>query len=236
MNFFTKAMMLFLVSYSIQACIAQNKDYLLSAPDFQQAVLADKDAVVLDVRTPTEYSEGYLFNAHNIDYEDEQFENRLSGLDRTKTYYVYCLGGSRSASAIKIMRKEGFANIKELKGGMMAWRKADLPVVEQNAKTDAIAHDEYLKMVESGYVLVDFYAPWCIPCKKLEPILKSLGETYTNKLKIVRINIDENVKLAVKLSADEIPVLKLYNNGKLVWEERGLVSRETITTAIEKFQ
>lgn len=231
-----KILVLIFFSYTFQTCVAQNPATSFSAADFKAAVEADPEAVVIDVRTPQEYSEGYLFNAHNIDYENDNFEKRIAGMDRNKTYYVYCLGGSRSTAAIKIMQKEGFNNLRELKGGMMAWRKAGLPVAGNNSKQDKITYDQYSEMISDGYVLVDFYAPWCMPCKKLEPILKSIADTYQGKLKVVRVNIDENVKLAVQLSADEIPVLRLYQNGKEVWEERGFVPEETITAAIDKFQ
>ena len=89
----------------------------------------NSDFVILDVRTPEEYSEGHIEGSINIDYYADDFENSLDELDKEKTYLVYCRSGRRSASARDIMSELGFKNIYNMSGGILDWQSADYPVV-----------------------------------------------------------------------------------------------------------
>lgn len=82
------------------------------------------DAVLVDVRTPEEFSEGHLPGAKNINVLDDSFADRFSGFDKKETIYVYCRSGSRSARAQKILRGEGFLKVINLEGGFLAWKAA----------------------------------------------------------------------------------------------------------------
>ena len=73
-----------------------------------RAALADSGAVVLDVRTPAEWAGGYVQGARQLDVTDPGFDAGLAGLDKAKTYYVYCRSGNRSGRAIERMRAQGF--------------------------------------------------------------------------------------------------------------------------------
>ena len=65
-------------------------------------------------------------------------------------------------------------------------------------------------------ILVDFWAEWCGPCKQIGPILEEIAGAYENKLKILKINIDENPKTPQKYGVRGIPTLMLFNQGNLV--------------------
>ena len=65
-------------------------------------------------------------------------------------------------------------------------------------------------------ILVDFWAEWCGPCKQIGPILEEIAGAYENKLKILKINIDENPKTPQKYGVKGIPTLMLFNQGNLV--------------------
>src|SRR5690606_12269678 len=83
-----------------------------------------KDIIVLDVRTGEEYKSGHLEGAVNIDVLDSTtFHNQIENLDKDKTYLVYCRSGKRSANAANIMNQKGFANVFNMKGGILAWEK-----------------------------------------------------------------------------------------------------------------
>ncbi len=216
---------------SVMLCSAQSEKVQLDARSFNDSVVANTEIIVLDVRSPAEYSKGFLNRAINIDYDGEDFESRIAKLDRNAKYYVYCLAGGRSSSAIREMQKLGL-NTTELKGGMMAWRKEGLPVVEMESVKDKISREEYDHLLRDDLVLVDFFAPWCGPCKKMEPYLDELREEYAKNVKVVRINIDENKNLADQLGVMEIPVLKIYKNGKETWDHRGFASKSFIEKAL----
>ena len=85
------------------------------------------DFVILDVRTPEEFAEGYIENAINIDFYAETFRNDINQLDKNKTYLIYCRSGRRSADALGIMAELGFTEVYNLLGGIIDWKAAGLP-------------------------------------------------------------------------------------------------------------
>lgn len=111
----------------VTAVNAGNSVNNLSPEEFQ-AKLADKNCVVLDVRTPEEFSSGYISGAKNINFFSSNFRGEVSKLDKTRTYLVYCASGGRSAAACKIMSELGFTSVYNLKGGIHAWKKEGKPI------------------------------------------------------------------------------------------------------------
>ena len=200
--------------------MANQQDFKLAPAAFQKTINSTKDAVVLDVRTPDEFNSGGIVNAVNVDFRDKYFETRVKDMDVNKVYFVYCLSGGRSGNAAEFMRKNGFKNVYDLAGGMLAWNKAAMPVTQATnvPLKDKISAEDYKSMINSEkIVLIDFYAPWCGPCRQMLPLIEEISKEYEGKAKIIRINIDENKMLTKQLRIDEIPFFKLYNNG----EEKG---------------
>ncbi|OGV69800.1 MAG: thioredoxin [Lentisphaerae bacterium RIFOXYA12_FULL_48_11] len=87
-------------------------------------------------------------------------------------------------------------------------------------------------------VLVDFFAPWCGPCRALAPALEDIAKTYGDKLKIVKVNVDNAYKLAVDFKIRGVPTLMIFNNGELVDNIVGLpplsVLRQKLADAMNK--
>ena len=75
------------------------------------------NAVLLDVRTPEEYSLGHLEGSMNINWYDNDFKDKVAVLERSKTVYVYCKAGGRSAKAATMLREMGFKDVVNLEGG-----------------------------------------------------------------------------------------------------------------------
>jgi rhodanese-related sulfurtransferase len=88
------------------------------------------DFVVLDVRTPKEYSEGHIENANLLNVQSEDFENQLEKLDKDKTYVVYCKAGIRGCKAVDLMEKHGYKEVHNITGGIDKWKSKRLPVTE----------------------------------------------------------------------------------------------------------
>lgn len=107
---------------------AQEKKEILTPQEFKSKT-SDKSAIVLDVRTPDEFSQGHLAKAINKNVNDKDFDGYCATLDKGKTYLVYCLGGKRSHTAAEAMRKKGLT-VFELEGGINNWNDAKLPVVK----------------------------------------------------------------------------------------------------------
>jgi len=83
-----------------------------------------------------------------------------------------------------------------------------------------------------GVALVDFWAEWCGPCKMLGPVLEQVKEELGNKIKICKVNVDQNSELAQKYSIMSIPAVKLFKNGELVEELVGLQPKDVIIEKI----
>lgn len=93
----------------------------LSPLQFKAAIENEKNAVVLDVRTPQEIAQGSIKGAIAIDFMANGFAQKVNDLDKSKSYYVYCRSGNRSGQACQLMAQMGFTKLVNLDGGMMAW-------------------------------------------------------------------------------------------------------------------
>ncbi|HMR20381.1 MAG TPA: thioredoxin family protein, partial [Sphingobacterium sp.] len=82
-------------------------------------------------------------------------------------------------------------------------------------------------------VLVDFYAHWCVPCRKMEPYLNSIAAEMDDKVKVVRINTDENRALCKILDIRSLPVLQLYKAEELIWENTGYTAEKDIRAQLQ---
>ena len=92
--------------------------------------ITESGVVILDVRTPGEFAEGYIEGAQNIDFQSGNFENEIAVLDKNATYAVYCRSGNRSGQAAKIMHDAGFHNVYNLDGGVIDWTSEGMMLVK----------------------------------------------------------------------------------------------------------
>ena len=83
--------------------------------------------IILDVRTPQEYSPEHISDAINVDYYSNSFRSNLNQQDKGKTYLIYCRSGRRSGLALDVMRELGFSEVYDIAGGILAWKANSLP-------------------------------------------------------------------------------------------------------------
>ena len=90
-------------------------------------------------------------------------------------------------------------------------------------------------VLQSGEpVLVDFWAEWCGPCKMISPVLDELAETYGGKLKVAKVNVDENRATAIKYHVRSIPMLLLFKDGQVQATQIGAVGKAQLAQMIDK--
>lgn len=230
--------LLAVILFSCTDSQSQTDKTSFSAPEFLEKIQAAKDAQVIDVRTPGEYEGGHIANARNINWNDDNFIANTASLDKSKPVFVYCLSGGRSGSAAKALRKEGFTTVYEMPGGMMEWRSKDLPLTTDKP-VDAQAHSEmtlaqYNALLETDKtVVIDFYAEWCIPCKKMKPYLDVMTKELSSTVDIIRIDADKNPAICKELNVENLPTIKVYKNKNLVWDHMGYVDENTLREKIK---
>ena len=98
-------------------------------PEEMQTLLNLEDVQLVDVRTPEEFSEGYIENAQNIDFKSPTFDEDIKKLDKSRPVIVYCKSGTRSAKSAKKLIEAGFEKVYDLEGGITEWKYKGLDVI-----------------------------------------------------------------------------------------------------------
>lgn len=107
--------------------------------------------------------------------------------------------------------------------------KMRLPVDRLGRTVDVTDHDFDKQVLSSGMpVLVDCWAPWCGPCKSFAPILEELAKKYKTRLKIAKLNVDDNPLIGSRYSISSVPTLLLVKNGKIVDQLMGALPKEQL--------
>jgi thioredoxin 1 len=85
-------------------------------------------------------------------------------------------------------------------------------------------------------VMVDFWAPWCGPCRMVSPVIEKLAGKYSGKVKVVKVNVDDNQALAMKYNIMSIPTIMVFKNGKAVDQAIGAAPAEFYEKLLSKNQ
>ena len=102
-----------------------------------------------------------------------------------------------------------------------------LPVTDSSFKQDVLESELP--------VLVDFWAPWCGPCRMVSPVVDEISEQYQGKIKVVKINTDENANVANQYGIRSIPTLMIFKGGQRVDMVVGAVPKSTLANTVEKY-
>lgn len=192
----------------------------ISPSEFEQK-LKLANIQLIDVRSPEEYADGGISGSVNINYNSAEFDGEISKLDKDKPVLVYCLSGSRSGSAANKMNGMGFKEVYNMEGGLVKWRSEGKTAGKVSA---GMTMENYSKATsQKGYVLVDFNASWCAPCKKMLPWITKLAEEKKDVLTLLKIDADQNASLLADKGIKGIPYLELYRDGALVWKQSGYI-------------
>jgi thioredoxin 1 len=221
------------VLFTLSAC---NSTESLSPVDFQEGIMADKEAIVLDVRSPEEFSMGHLANSKNVHLHSRDFEDAASEIIGDAPVYVYCKSGSRSSEAAIRLSEMGF-EVYDLEGGLMNWEASGYGLEGvRTVKSNKYSLAEYQAFIDTNQlVLVDFYADWCGPCKAMAPHIKSVKESYQDKLTILKVDTDKSPAISRHFNITGIPLVKLYHNGEEVYDKTGYHSKEQLEDVLKSY-
>ena len=204
----------------------------IAAVNFAEKIKSTLQPAIIDVRSPEEFAGQHLDNAINIDWNGDNFEVKTTKLDKSKPVFIYCMSGGRSKKAAEKLVELGFSKIYELQGGIMKWNAAGLSVPSD--KIVGMCSQEYNELLNSDkLVLIDFYAEWCAPCKKMTPYLLKMQKEMAAKVTIIRLNADENKTLISQMKIDELPTLFVYKNKQILWKHSGFISEEDLNKQLQ---
>ncbi len=206
---------------------SQNKDpFLLSINDFDIKLKENAGmAQLVDVRTTEEYLRGHLKRASNLNFNDDNFEDLVKAkLDKNRPVFIYCFSGRRSSDAAVFLRDLGFKEVYDMAGGFAKWTSSSKPYVSDNITTQPIAAftmENLERIIKANdLVLIDFYAEWCAPCKKMTPILNKIADE-NKEIKLLKIDAEKSDNIATAYKVEEIPTYIIIKKGRQVWRGVG---------------
>ena len=213
-----------ILSFVILSCNGQTSknSQTIDAKAFAEKIAVTPNPQILDVRTPEEFAAAHIDDAKNVNWLGDSFVAGSEKLDKTKPVFVYCKSGGRSQNAVSKLEELGFTTIYQLQGGILKWDAAGLS--NPNDKIIGLSVSEYNKLLISDKkVLIDFYAEWCAPCKKMKPYLLQMEKDLADKVVIIRLDADKNKTLMTEMKISELPTLLLYENKELKWKHSGFI-------------
>ncbi len=225
----TFLMQLFSICFLFISCNGQTSKAVqtIDVKTFAEKLKSESNAQLLDVRTPGEYNDEHIDSASNVNWNGDDFVSKVEKLDKTKPVFVYCKVGGRSGQAATKLAELGFKEVYNLDGGIMKWNASGLATPTD--KIIGMCSQEYDELLKSDKkVMVDFYAEWCAPCKKMTPYIIKMQDELKGKMTIARLDADKNKTLVDTMKLDGLPVIIVYENGKEVWRNVGYISEEDL--------
>lgn len=228
-----KSTLAILLIFILASCQLGAQTGFQLTPDAFEQKTKDTGMQILDVRTAEEFKSGYIAGALQANWlSATEFAERTKYLDVQKPILIYCASGVRSGEAAKQLRTRGYT-VYELSGGMNKYKKEGHSFI-----TDSPVHQlsltEFEQLTNSDkIVLVDFGAPWCPPCRKMEPVLAELQKEYPDKFRLQKIDGGVHTELMKAVQVGALPHFMVYKNGKKTWEKQGIVSLEELKKVIQ---
>ena len=224
------------------SCGAQNTESIsndggkIDAGVFESKIKTEENHVLIDLRTPEEFASNHIKGAININVNSSNFSDKIKLLDKSNTVLVYCKSGGRSAKAFNSLQTSCYT-VYELKGGLLKWQAAGLPVEVSSTKLKSgYTLESYNNAVsENSLTLVDFYATWCWPCKMMAPHIESLKTKYGDKISIVKVDTDKSMEVSRHFKISAIPLIKIYKEGKEVYNKIGYHTENELEAAFSSY-
>ena len=102
------------------------------------------------------------------------------------------------------------------------------------SKVEEVLDRNFKETIQSGVVMVDFWAPWCAPCRMIAPVLEELQKEVGEKAKILKLNVDENPQTAQEYGITSIPTLLIFKDGEILDRNVGAGTKEHYKNLLDK--
>jgi len=227
---FTLLLLIFCISSKSQVTTLSPSDF------YEQLKTIDKPQL-LDLRNDADFGVGHIKKAVNFDYNSDGFESFiLENFDQNQPLFIYCYAGIRSSQAKTYISELGFKNVIELEKGFTNWTASSKPYVSSQVFTKPIAafttKDFEREIKTTEILLVDFYADWCGPCKKMKPILQKIAREHPN-VTLLQVDADKSEDIVNAYKVNEIPTLILFKNGRQNWRDSGIKTERELKNVIQ---
>ncbi|WKL44932.1 thioredoxin domain-containing protein [Flavobacterium sp. ZE23DGlu08] len=223
-----------IICFVVLSCNGQNSKEIktIGSKAFAEKIATTQNPQILDVRTPEEFTSDHIDNAKNINWLGTTFVANVEKLDKSQPVFVYCKSGGRSQKAAEKLNELGFKTIYQLDGGMLKWDAAGLS--KPSATIIGLSVPEYNKLLNSDKkVLINFYAEWCAPCKKMTPYVLQMQKDLADKVTIIRLDADKNKTLISQMKISELPTLLLYDKAAVKWKHSGFISEDDLKKQLQ---
>lgn len=196
-----------------------------------------ENAIILDVRTEEEISQGQIEGASSLDFYSSNFENSLSLIQKEKEVFVYCQTGGRSKKAAKLLAQMGQFKVYNLEEGIRAWKENGFeltPAVINNGNTNLEVSQDSLNNIiaENQTVFISLQTKWCAPCRKMNQVITKLKEANP-EVAFIKIDMDKNDALAKQFQVKSIPTFFIYKNQKESWSATGVQESEVLQKLLD---
>ncbi|HON53206.1 MAG TPA: thioredoxin domain-containing protein [Bacteroidales bacterium] len=213
----------------------------VSASEFK-SLIEKKNGVIADIRTPAEFERGYIPGATLYNSQDPNIGTLLLSIPKTKPVYVYCYSGARSRQIATFLANNGYTQVYNLQRGLIDWNSMGYTLqtpanaAANSAQPHAYTLQKHTQLInKQSLVFIDYYAPWCAPCKQMMPMIDELTAQYKGKILIEKVNTDASKEVMQQLQIKGVPYLVLYKDGKPVYTQYGMVSKEVLQTEFAKY-
>ncbi len=198
-----------------------------------QKLIDSGEGIVLDVRTPDEVAQGQIGEASVIDFYADDFQRKLGLMNRATPIFVYCRSGGRSGRTAEMMEQMGFEKVYNLSGGIKAWEGKGLPLSKSAIAPAKSAEGMSLgsfkeAIAESDSVLVDFHTNWCVPCRRMRPVIDQLEDDVAGRARVLRVDADASPEVASAFNVVGVPVFVIIKGGQEIARLNGIVSLEKL--------
>lgn len=201
-------------------------------PEEFQKQINTGEGIIIDVRTANEFHSSHIKDASNIDFYSDDFIKKLKIVRKDVPIYVYCRSGGRSFAAASKMASLGFVKVYNLLGGIVAWNTEDYITTRSKESTIVKSPNFTNAEIENIFknnelVLIDFSTKWCVPCKKMKPVIQEIQKENLN-VKVIHIDADDHQELIKKYQIKGVPVFMVFKNGKEIFKHVGIISKEAL--------